>query len=73
MGKVCPFGGFLLPSLLLVCILAGGCETVGDLFRERKPVDAAVVATWWDGPRIRPGVRLLIQVGTPSEIGRAHV
>ena len=37
-----------------------------DLFRDKKPVDAAVVATWWDGPRIRPGVRLLIQVGTPA-------
>ena len=39
---------------------------MADWFRDRKPVDAAVVATWWDGPRIRPGVRLLIQVGTPS-------
>ena len=66
MGKVCPSRGVLPLSLALVCLLAGGCETVADLFRDRKPVDAAVVATWWDGPRIRPGVRLLIQVGTPS-------
>ena len=66
MRKVCPSCGVLPLSLALVCLLAGGCETVADLFRDRKPVDAAVVATWWDGPRIRPGVRLLIQVGTPS-------
>ncbi len=66
MGKVCPSCGVLPLSLALVCLLAGGCETVADWFRDRKPVDAAVVATWWDGPRIRPGIRLLIQVGVPS-------
>ena len=66
MREVCPFGGVLPLLLALVCLLAGGCEMVGDLFRDRKPVDAAVVATWWDGPRIRPGVRLLIQVGVPT-------
>ena len=66
MYKVCSLSGFLPALLAFVCLLAGGCETVGDMFRERKPVDAAVVATWWDGPRIRPGVRLLIQVGTPA-------
>ena len=27
-------------------------------------VDSSVVATGWDGPRIRPGVNLVIQVGT---------
>ena len=66
MGKVWPSCGVLPLSLALVCLLAGGCETVADWFRDRKPVDAAVVATWWDGPRIRPGIRLLIQVGVPS-------
>ena len=66
MYKVCSFSGFWPALLAFACFLAGGCETVGDMFRERKPVDAAVVATWWDGPRIRPGVRLLIQVGTPA-------
>ena len=55
-----------LLSVSFVCISMVGCDTVGDLFRDDKPVDAAVVATWWDGPRIRPGIRLLIQVGTPA-------
>ena len=26
-------------------------------------MDSSVVATWWDGPRIRPGIALIIQVG----------
>lgn len=55
----------MLP-VILVCICASGCETVVDLFRDDNPVDASVVATWWDGPRIRPGIRLQIQVGTPA-------
>ena len=29
-------------------------------------VDPSVVATWWDGPRIRPGVNLVVQVGVAS-------
>ena len=71
MGKDCiaSLHWRILP-VVFVCICAAGCETICDsvvgLFRENKPVDAAVVATWWDGPRIRPGVRLLIQVGTPA-------
>lgn len=66
MYKVCSLSGFWPAILAFACLISGGCETVSDMFRERKPVDAAVVATWWDGPRIRPGVRLLIQVGTPA-------
>lgn len=52
---------YLLLSLAFIC----GCETVGSfVFGEEEQVDSAVVATWWDGPRIRPGVALIIQVGT---------
>ena len=29
-------------------------------------MDTQVVAQWWDGPRIRPGIALIIQVGTPA-------
>ena len=71
MGKDCiaSLHWRMLP-VAFVCICVAGCETITDsvvgLFRENKPVVAAVVATWWDGPRIRPGVRLLIQVGTPA-------
>ena len=42
-----------------------GCETVQDLIGgSSQKVDSSVVATWWDGPRVRPGVNLIIQVGT---------
>ncbi|MDE3275533.1 MAG: SLBB domain-containing protein [Verrucomicrobiota bacterium] len=42
-----------------------GCESIQGLVDgEREQVDSAVVATWWDGPRIRPGVALIVQVGT---------
>ena len=40
-----------------------GCETVQDLIGGgNQKVDSSVVATWWDGPRIRPGVLLIVQV-----------
>lgn len=41
-----------------------GCETISRAFRDNGPVDSSVVATWWDGPRIRSGVALIIQVGS---------
>jgi len=52
--------------VLLALICASGCDTVHDTFflNSVGPVDSAVVATWWDGPRIRPGIALVIQVGT---------
>ena len=53
----------------LFCICAGlcGCETVADLLGQGNDrVDSAVVATWWDGPRVRPGVLLIVQVGTAA-------
>jgi len=54
--------------LLLACILVCGCETVTDsvysYFYPRQKVESSVVATWWDGPRVRPGVALVVQVGT---------
>ena len=50
-----------------VCACVCGCETVMDwLDGNDRRVDSAVVATWWDGPRIRPGVLLIIQVGTAA-------
>ncbi|MBQ0031319.1 MAG: polysaccharide biosynthesis/export family protein [bacterium] len=31
-----------------------------------QKVDSSVIATWWDGPRVRPGVNLIIQIGTAA-------
>ncbi len=52
--------------MALACSLFCGCETISESFSEREKVDAGVVATWWDGPLIRPGVALIIQVGTSA-------
>ena len=45
-----------------------GCETivdsVTDLFGGNDgTVDPQCVAIWWDGPKIRPGIALIVQVG----------
>lgn len=60
MGEVC----HKILYLLAVCACVSGCDTVRDAFRGDAKVDSSVVATWWDGPRIRPGIALVIQIGT---------
>ena len=62
MGKVFTF--FMLVLALSAGCFLCGCESISGIFREKQMVDSSVVATWWDGPRIRPGVALIIQVGT---------
>lgn len=54
-------------SLCIVFTLffMSGCAVFGGGGDDNR-VDSSVVATWWDGPRVRPGVMLLIQVGTVS-------
>ena len=48
-------------------VLMCGCETVIEfLGGDQNRVDSSVVATWWDGPRIRPGVNLIVQVGASA-------
>lgn len=61
MGKV------FLHIMILVVSLVGfcGCETVRSLIGENQSnIDPNVGATFWDGPRVRPGVALIVQVGT---------
>lgn len=48
------------------CLALSGCETIARIFSSEKQVDPTVVATWWDGPRVRPGVSLVVQVGTAA-------
>ena len=44
-----------------------GCETLSEWFGPgRQTVEPSVVATWWDGPRIKPGVALVVQVSTAA-------
>lgn len=41
-----------------------GCELIEGVFGPSKgQVDSNVVAEWWDGPRVRQGVHLIVQVG----------
>ena len=55
----------LLLASLCACVCICGCESVMEIVSGRSSaVDSSVVATWWDGPRIRPGIALSIQVGT---------
>ena len=63
--------------VMSVFTLICGCSLVRDVERffsnENGDGRPDVVATWWDGPRIRPGVALAIQVGTvaspPTSMG----
>lgn len=66
MGRLLSILGLLM--IMLAC--TSGCD---DLYRSAKktfqgddPIDSSVVATWWDGPRVRPGIALVIQVGTAA-------
>lgn len=54
---------FRIACVAITLCLLSGCKTATRLFRKSEPVDSSVVATWWEGPRIRPGIALIIQVG----------
>ncbi len=49
-------------------MIAYGCGTVLSQFdvggEKKNDVVSSVAATWWDGPKVRPGIGLIIQVGT---------
>lgn len=52
--------------IVAVGMCLSGCVWIEDAFRDDTKVDSSVVAKWWDGPRIVPGVALIVQVGTAS-------
>lgn len=57
----------LLNLLFLTSLLLCGCEALRSITGDgRVRVDPSVAATWWDGPRVRPGVALIVQVGASS-------
>ncbi len=57
----------MLRFLLLACLFTSGCKSILSLFQEEEPIDTSVVAQWWDGPRIRPGVGLIVQVAAVGQ------
>ena len=69
MGKVFPYIAILSLSLG-IC----GCVSLKALFPGDKPeknVDADVLATYFDGPKVRPGVALSISVTASGLSGQA--
>ena len=57
---------YSLMTAFAVCMCICGCEILRGVQKEPDEFDSAVVAKWWDGPRIVPGVMLIVQVGTIS-------
>ncbi|MBE6381726.1 MAG: hypothetical protein E7049_01760 [Lentisphaerae bacterium] len=69
MGKL---GNIVLCIAVLASVMLCGCESVstyvkgliGDSKEQGEPV---VMPEWFDGPRIRPGVALVVQVSTIAQ------
>lgn len=55
-----------MPILIFGCIVfLCGCETLKEyLVDDVSQKEPAMAAVYWDGPRVRPGVALVIQIGT---------
>ena len=47
-----------------MCGYASVSDFFRDMFGKQEQVDSSVVAQWWDGPRIRPGIALIVQVSS---------
>ena len=60
MGRLCT--SF---ALLLAVVSLSGCETIQKII-SGEPDMLEVAPTWQEPGRIRPGIALIIQVGTPS-------
>ena len=70
MGKV-----FLYITILVLSLGICGCASLKSLFPGDKPeksVDADVLATYFDGPKVRPGVALSISVTASGMSGQAQ-
>lgn len=66
---------WLVPILLVALFCVSGCETVlsvldGAEGRSQTDVDPNVLATYFDGPKVRPGVALAISVTAMGQPGR---
>lgn len=69
MGKV-----FLNIAILAMALAFGGCSglisALSGEVQDDKGVDADLLATYFDGPKVRPGVALLISVTAAGITGR---
>jgi len=57
--------------LALSAFMIGGCGTIADYFGDERKnsVDTEVLATYFDGPKVRPGVALAISVTAAGQPG----
>lgn len=56
-----------LALAVLTSAIFAGCVSILEKLEGSKESDASqVAATWWDGPRVRPGVALVIQIGNSA-------
>ena len=65
MSRVC----FRFFAFVLAIALLSGCAALRDAIFGREQHSAPkmdVKAEWWDGPRVRPGVVLIVQIGTTA-------
>lgn len=62
MEKLC----IRLAFMAVMGLVLTGCETISGVFGADSRASTEVVPTFWDGPRVRPGIALIIQVGTPT-------
>jgi polysaccharide export outer membrane protein len=73
MGKV-----FLHIALIALVACTGGCQSLLDALHgdnQDKGVDADLLATYFDGPKVRPGVALQISVtasGLQGQVGKQY-
>lgn len=56
---------FLVAASVLLC----GCETIWDKITgdSRQQAEPEIKPEWFDGPRVRPGVALVVQVSTIAQ------
>ena len=70
------FMGKLFLHIMVFCLalFAGGCSGLANLFSgepQKTAVDADLLATYFDGPKVRPGVALQISVTASGLTGQA--
>ena len=67
MGKVCLKLVYVFIAGIMLCGCATMTEVVSDLFKDAEPPMAPdFAAVYFDGPRVRKGVALIVQVSTMS-------
>ena len=66
MGKV-----FLHITILCLALFVGGCFGLFSGEPQKNAVDADLLATYFDGPKVRPGVALQISVTASGLTGQA--